>query len=38
MRYARGGFSDDEKQDLIGDLLESAALLAADIGSDHAQD
>ena len=38
MRYARGGFSDDEKQDLIGDLLELAALLATDIGSDLAKD
>ncbi len=38
MRYARGGFSDDEKQDLVSDLLELAALLATDIGSDLAKD
>ena len=38
MRYARGGYNDEEKQDLIGDLLELAALLATDIGSDLAQD
>ena len=38
MRYARGGYNDEEKQDLIGDLLELAALLATAIGSDLAQD
>ena len=38
MRYSRGGYDDEEKQDLIGDLLELAAVLAADIGSDLAED
>tara|TARA_R110001583_G_scaffold63541_1_gene185886 strand:+ start:2326 stop:2475 length:150 start_codon:yes stop_codon:yes gene_type:complete len=38
MRYARGGYSDDEKQDLVADLLELAALLATDIGGDLAGD
>ena len=38
MRYARGGYSDEEKQDLVGGLLELAALLATDIGSDLAKD
>ena len=38
MRYARGGYSDKEKSDLVGDLLELAALLANDIGSDLAKD
>ena len=38
MRYARGGYSDDERRDLVADLLDLAAVLAADIGSDLAGD
>ena len=38
MRYARGGYSDDEQQDLVADLLELAAVLATAIGGDLAGD
>jgi len=34
IRYARGGFDKDEIQDLIGDLLELAGVLVADIADD----
>ena len=34
IRYARGGFSQEEIQDLIGDLLELAGVLVDDIADD----
>ena len=34
IRYARGGFSQDEIQDLVGDLLELAGVLVTDIADD----
>ena len=34
VRYAQGGFTQDEKSELIGDLLEVLGVLAEDIGQD----
>ena len=34
VRYAQGGFTSDEKQELIEDLLEVLGVLASDIGED----
>lgn len=34
VRYAQGGFTSDEKAELIGDLLEVLGVLADDIGKD----
>ena len=34
VRYAQGGFTQDEKAELIADLLEVLGVLADDIGQD----
>tara|TARA_R110001599_G_scaffold2202_1_gene11721 strand:- start:2548 stop:2724 length:177 start_codon:yes stop_codon:yes gene_type:complete len=34
VRYAQGGFTQDEKAELIADLLEVLGVLADDIGED----
>lgn len=34
VRYAQGGFTQDEKSELVGDLLEVLGVLADDIGED----
>jgi hypothetical protein len=34
VRYAQGGFTADEKAELIDDLLEVLGVLATDIGED----
>jgi len=33
-RYAQGGFTPDEKKELIDDLLDVLGVLASDIGED----
>ena len=38
IRYARGGFSRDEIQDLVGDLLHLAELLVDDVQDDLFED
>jgi hypothetical protein len=39
VQYAKGGFTPDEKQELISDLLDVLGILANDIGEDisHAE-
>lgn len=34
VNYAQGGFTSDEKEELVKDLLEVLGVLAADIGED----